>query len=316
MWLVQYIPTETKFHFMRLRRVAFPFSAALSVLSVLLFFAWGMNFGIDFKGGTLVEMQSRAGAADIADIRARSGALGFGDAEVQQFGTAAGRLGPHRRCRKAASRRSRASSTGCARPLPINYEFRRVEVVGPRVSGELVQSGTLGVILAILGVLVYLWFRFEWQFAIGAVVATLHDLVLTMGFFALTQIEFNMTSIAAILTILGYSLNDTVVVYDRIREMMRKYKRLTTFELIDMSMNATLSRTIITGVSVFLALIALGDLRRRGHQGLRLRDAVRPRRRHLFVGVHRRADPDLSRAASPQRRRPRARTARSRSRPE
>jgi preprotein translocase subunit SecF len=125
------------------------------------------------------------------------------------------------------------------------------------VSGELVQSGTLGVILAILGVLVYLWFRFEWQFALGAVVATLHDLVLTMGFFAFTQIEFNMTSIAAILTILGYSINDTVVVYDRIREVMRKYKRLSTFELIDVSVNATLSRTILTGVSVFLVLIAL-----------------------------------------------------------
>ena len=256
MWLVQYIPTETKFHFMRLRRVAFPFSAALSVLSVLLFFAWGMNFGIDFKGGTLVEMQSRAGAADIADIRARSGALGFGDAEVQQFGTP-----QDVSVRIALQEGGEQAQQGVVNKLretfADQYEFRRIEVVGPRVSGELVQSGTLGVILAILGVLVYLWFRFEWQFALGAVVATLHDLVLTMGFFALSQIEFNMTSIAAILTILGYSINDTVVVYDRIREVMRKYKRLTTFELIDLSVNATLSRTILTGVSVFLVLIAL-----------------------------------------------------------
>ena len=256
MWLVQYIPTETKFHFMRLRRVAFPFSAGLSVLSVLLFFAWGMNFGIDFKGGTLVEMQSRAGAADIADIRARSGALGFGDAEVQQFGTP-----QDVSVRIALQEGGEQAQQGVVNKLretfADQYEFRRIEVVGPRVSGELVQSGTLGVILAILGVLVYLWFRFEWQFALGAVVATLHDLVLTMGFFALSQIEFNMTSIAAILTILGYSINDTVVVYDRIREVMRKYKRLTTFELIDLSVNATLSRTILTGVSVFLVLIAL-----------------------------------------------------------
>ena len=256
MWLVQYIPTETKFHFMRLRRVAFPFSAALSVLSVLLFFAWGMNFGIDFKGGTLVEMQSRGGAADIADIRARSGALGFGDAEVQQFGTP-----QDVSVRIALQEGGEQAQQGVVNKLretfADQYEFRRIEVVGPRVSGELVQSGTLGVILAILGVLVYLWFRFEWQFALGAVVATLHDLVLTMGFFALSQIEFNMTSIAAILTILGYSINDTVVVYDRIREVMRKYKRLTTFELIDLSVNATLSRTILTGVSVFLVLIAL-----------------------------------------------------------
>jgi len=256
MWLVQYIPTETKFHFMRLRRVAFPFSAALSVLSVLLFFAWGMNFGIDFKGGTLVEMQSRAGAADIADIRARSGALGFGDAEVQQFGTAQD-VSVRIALQEGGEQAQQGVVNRLRETFADQYEFRRIEVVGPRVSGELVQSGTLGVILAILGVLVYLWFRFEWQFALGAVVATLHDLVLTMGFFALSQIEFNMTSIAAILTILGYSINDTVVVYDRIREVMRKYKRLTTFELIDLSVNATLSRTILTGVSVFLVLIAL-----------------------------------------------------------
>ena len=256
MWLVQYIPTETKFHFMRLRRVAFPFSAGLSVLSVLLFFAWGMNFGIDFKGGTLVEMQSRAGAADIADIRARSGALGFGDAEVQQFGTPQD-VSVRIALQEGGEQAQQGVVNRLRETFADQYEFRRIEVVGPRVSGELVQSGTLGVILAILGVLVYLWFRFEWQFALGAVVATLHDLVLTMGFFALSQIEFNMTSIAAILTILGYSINDTVVVYDRIREVMRKYKRLTTFELIDLSVNATLSRTILTGVSVFLVLIAL-----------------------------------------------------------
>jgi preprotein translocase subunit SecF len=256
MWLVQYIPTETKYQFMRLRRLAFPFSAALSVLSVLLFFAWGMNFGIDFRGGTLVEMQSRAGPADIAHIRARSGALGFGDAEVQQFGTPQD-VSVRIALQEGGEQAQQAVVNRLRETFADQYEFRRIEVVGPRVSGELVESGTLGVILAILGVLVYLWFRFEWQFALGAVVATLHDLVLTMGFFALTQIEFNMTSIAAILTILGYSINDTVVVYDRIREVMRKYKRLTTFELIDVSVNATLSRTILTGVSVFLVLIAL-----------------------------------------------------------
>jgi preprotein translocase subunit SecF len=256
MWLVQYIPTDTKYDFMRLRRLAFPLSAALSVLSVLLFFAWGMNFGIDFRGGTLVEMQSRSGPANIADIRARAGGLGFGDAEVQQFGTPQD-VSVRIALQEGGEQAQQAVVNRLRETFADQYEFRRIEVVGPRVSGELVQSGTLGVILAILGVLVYLWFRFEWQFALGAVVATLHDLVLTMGFFALTQIEFNMTSIAAILTILGYSINDTVVVYDRIREVMRKYKRLTTFELIDVSVNATLSRTILTGISVFLVLVAL-----------------------------------------------------------
>jgi preprotein translocase SecF subunit len=256
MWLVQYIPTETKYHFMRLRRMAFPLSATLSILSVLLFFAWGMNFGIDFKGGTLVELQSRSAAADIADVRTRADALGFGEVEVQEFGSPR-EVSLRVELQPGGEQAQQNVVTQLRQTFGDQYEFRRIEVVGPRVSGELVQSGTLGVILAIIGVLVYLWFRFEWQFALGAVVATLHDLVLTMGFFALSQIEFNMTSIAAILTILGYSINDTVVVYDRIREVMRKYKRLTTFELIDVSVNATLSRTILTGISVFLVLIGL-----------------------------------------------------------
>jgi preprotein translocase subunit SecF len=137
------------------------------------------------------------------------------------------------------------------------YEFRSVETVGPRVSGELVQSGTLGVVVAILAVLAYLWFRFEWQFAVGAIIGTMHDLLLTVGFFCVTQLEFNQTSIAAILTIVGYSLNETVVVLDRIREVMRKYKRLSTAEIVDMSVNAVLPRTIMTATTVFLALLAL-----------------------------------------------------------
>jgi preprotein translocase subunit SecF len=138
-----------------------------------------------------------------------------------------------------------------------NYEFRRTEVVGPRVSGELVQAGTLGIVLSVLAVLVYLWIRFEWQFALGAVIATLHDLVLTVGFYAITGLEFNMTSTAAILTIVGFSLNDTVVVFDRIRELLRKYKRMPLEELIDLSINTTLSRTIVTAMTTFLALLAL-----------------------------------------------------------
>ncbi len=137
------------------------------------------------------------------------------------------------------------------------YEFRSVATVGPRVSGELVQSGTLGVVVAIIAVLTYLWFRFEWQFAVGAIIGTMHDLLLTVGFFCVTQLEFNQTSIAAILTIVGYSLNETVVVLDRIREVMRKYKRLSTAEIIDMSVNAVLPRTIMTATTVFLALLAL-----------------------------------------------------------
>jgi len=256
MWLVRYIPEETSYGFMRLRLFAFPLSAVLSILSVLLFFAWGMNFGIDFKGGTLVELQARQGQVNVGDIRQRGSALGFGSVEVQEFG--GGRdVSLRVELQPGGDQAQQVVVTRLRETFEREYEFRRVEVVGPRVSGELVQSGTLGVVLAILSVLVYLWFRFEWQFAVGAVIATLHDLVLTIGFFAVTQLQFDMTSIAAILTILGYSLNDTVVVYDRIRETLRKYKRMMIYELIDLAVNQTLSRTILTGVTTFLALIAL-----------------------------------------------------------
>ncbi|WP_372426051.1 protein translocase subunit SecF [Salinarimonas chemoclinalis] len=264
MWLVRYIPVETKYAFMRWRRWSFPFSAALSILCVAAFFGLGMNFGIDFRGGTLVELQSREGPANIAQIRDEANALGFGQVEVQEFGT------PRDVSLRVQVQVARDGLTeeevqqevvaDLRATFEDDYVFRRVEVVGPRVSGELVQSGTLGVVFAIFGVLVYLWFRFEWHFAVGAVIATLHDLVLTIGFFAITQIEFNMTSIAAILTILGYSLNDTVVVYDRIREMLRKYKRITVHQVLDVAINATLSRTILTGVTTFLALLALAFL--------------------------------------------------------
>lgn len=141
--------------------------------------------------------------------------------------------------------------------LDADYEFRRVEVVGPTVSGELATAGTIGVLVSLVAILIYIWFRFEWQFALGAIIATLHDVIMTMGFFVISGIEFNLSSIAAILTIVGYSLNDTVVVYDRVRENMRKYKKMPLPELLDFSMNETLSRTTMTSLTVLLALLAL-----------------------------------------------------------
>jgi preprotein translocase SecF subunit len=258
-WLVKYVPVETKIGFMRIRRMSFPFSAVLSILSVVLFLTVGMNFGIDFKGGTFIELQAKAERADVADIRNRANALGFGDVEVQEFGTPRD-VSVRVAIQEGGEAGQQAVVARMREAFVADYDFRRTEVVGPRVSGELVQSGTIGVLLAILGVLIYLWFRFEWQFAVGAVIATMHDLVLTIGFFVVTQLEFNMTSIAAILTILGYSLNDTVVVYDRIRESLRKYKRLPISAILDDGVNATLSRTILTGLTTFFVLIALAAL--------------------------------------------------------
>ncbi len=183
-----------------------------------------------------------------------------------------------------------------------DYDLRRVEVVGPRVSNELVQSGTLGVVLSIIAVLTYLWFRFEWQFAIGAVIATMHDLLLTVGFFSITQLEFNTTSIAAILTIVGYSLNETVVVLDRIREIMRKYKKMATAQMIDMSINAVLPRTIMTATTVYAGPVRARCFRRPGDPLVLAGDDLGHFRRDLFVDLHLLADADLSRPAQRRRR--------------
>jgi preprotein translocase subunit SecF len=256
MKLLRIIPDDTTFGFMNFRSISFPVSAFLSVVSVVTFLLIGLNFGIDFTGGTLIEMKAISGKADIAAVRKATVEIGIGDVEVQEFGNL-GEVSLRFALQAGGDKGQQVVVERVRGTFGGEYEFRRVEVVGPRVSGELVQSGILGVVLSVLAVLIYLWFRFEWQFAVGAVIATLHDLVLTIGFFAVTQIEFNMTSIAAILTIVGYSLNDTVVVFDRIRELLRKYKRLPIANLLDLSINTTLSRTVMTSMTTSLALLAL-----------------------------------------------------------
>jgi preprotein translocase subunit SecF len=254
--LLRIVPDDTKFDFMRFRRISFPLSALLSVLAVIAYFSLGLNFGIDFIGGTLIEVQSKTGPADLGRMRATLNALNLGDVQLQQFGAPTDVLiripqqpGGETAQQQAVSKVRNA--------LGSEVDYRRVEVVGPRVSGELLSYGIIGLMLAILGILVYLWFRFEWQFALGAMIANVHDLVLTVGFLSLMQIDFDLSSIAALLTILGYSLNDTVVIYDRIREMLRRYKRLPMHELLNISVNSTLSRSVITHVTVTLALLSL-----------------------------------------------------------
>ncbi|NJO54385.1 MAG: protein translocase subunit SecF [Bacteroidales bacterium] len=256
MRLLRLVPANTKLPFMAWRRLSFPLSAVLSILSLLLFLTVGMNFGIDFVGGTMIEVQSKTGPANISEMRNKLGSLELGDVQIQQFGPPTDVL-IRVQTQPGGDAAQQVVVEKVKGVLGSDVEYRRVEVVGPQVSKELVQGGTIGSIVAILGIILYLWFRFEWQFAIGAVVATMHDIVLTIGFFAVTQIEFNATSIAAILTIMGYSVNDTVVIYDRIRDMLRKYKRISTEELLDIAMNSTLSRTIYTGSTTLLAMIAL-----------------------------------------------------------
>ena len=256
MKLLRLAPSNTKISFMRFRRVSYPLSAILSLFAVAMFFLVGMNFGIDFAGGTQVELRAKSGVADIGPLRAKAESLGLGPVEAQGSGAASDvtiRLNEQ----PGGEQGQTIAVNKLHQAFEADYEFRSVDSVGPRVSGELVQSGTLGVVVAILAVLTYLWFRFEWQFAVGAIIGTMHDLLLTVGFFCVTQLEFNQTSIAAILTIVGYSLNETVVVLDRIREVMRKYKKLSTAEIVDMSVNAVLPRTLMTATTVFLALLAL-----------------------------------------------------------
>jgi preprotein translocase subunit SecF len=254
--LLRIVPDDTKFDFMRFRRVSFPISAALSIVAILLYFFHGLNFGIDFIGGTLIEVQSKAGPADLAKMRSTIEGLSLGEAQLQQFGAPTDVLIriPQQPGGEEAQQAAVAKVRGA---LGSEVDYRRVEVVGPRVSTELLAKGTIGLVLAIFSILIYLWFRFEWQFALGAMIANVHDLVLTVGFMSLTQIDFDLTSIAALLTILGYSLNDTVVIYDRIREMLRRYKKMPMPDLLNISVNATLSRSIITHVTVTLALLAL-----------------------------------------------------------
>ena len=250
------VPDDTKFDFMQFRRISFPVSAVLSIAAIILFFTHPLNFGIDFIGGTLIEVQSKSGPADIGKMRTTLGGLGLGDVQLQQFGGPTDVLirVPQQPGGEEAQQAAVAKVRGA---LGTDVDYRRVEVVGPRVSTELLAYGTIGLVMAIFAILVYLWFRFEWQFALGAMIANVHDLVLTIGFMSLTQIDFDLTSIAALLTILGYSLNDTVVIYDRIREMLRRYKRMSMADLLNISVNATLSRSIITHVTVTLALLAL-----------------------------------------------------------
>ncbi|HLM41414.1 MAG TPA: protein translocase subunit SecF [Microvirga sp.] len=256
MRLVRLWPENSHVDFMRFRRFSFPLSAVISILTTLMLLTIGLNFGIDFKGGTLMELQARSGRADVASIRQTAEAFGFGDVEVQEFGSA-GEVSLRFPIQPGGEAGQAAVVQKARDTFTAAYEFRRVETVGPRVSGELVQSGTIGVVLSVIAVLFYLWFRFERELAIASIIGTLHDIVLTIGFFVITRHEFNMTSIAAILTIVGYSLNETVVVFDRTRELMRRYKTMPTEELLNLSINHTMSRTVMTAATTALSLLAL-----------------------------------------------------------
>ncbi|MEM6382316.1 MAG: protein translocase subunit SecF [Pseudomonadota bacterium] len=255
--LIKLLPAEPKLRFMAYRNWAFPFSIVMMVVSLGVFSFLGLNLGIDFRGGTVIEIRTTDGPADVGGIRTQLNQLQFGDVEVQSFGNETDVLIRIEQQPGGDQAQQAVVNTVRAELGEEGIEYRRFEVVGPRVSGELAIAGITAVLAALCAILIYIWVRFEWQFAIGAIIATVHDVILTLGLFAVTGLEFNLSSIAAILTIVGYSLNDTVVVYDRVRENLRRYKKMAIDDLIDLSVNSMLSRTIMTSVTT---LIALGSL--------------------------------------------------------
>ncbi len=260
MWTLKLIAADTKVKFVRYRVMAFVLSVLLIIGSIGAFTSNGLNFGIDFKGGTLIEISSEA-EIDIAQLREQLTGLNIGEVQIQQFGTPSDALIRVSEDEEAVSAQGGLSAVESIRnELQGRFEIRRVEIVGPQVSGELIQTGILAVLAAIISMLIYIWFRFEWQFSVGAVLALVHDVVLTIGIFSLLQLDFNLSILAAILTIVGYSMNDTVVVYDRVRENLRKFKKMPLDELLDVAINETLSRTVMTSVTTLIALIALYTL--------------------------------------------------------
>lgn len=251
------ISDDTHIPFVKFRQVAVVFSLLVIAASVALFFSRGLNFGIDFKGGIMIEIATD-GPADLSQLRSTMGGLGLGEVQIQEFGQADDvliRIPSPAEGGEAASQEVVNQVRAALDDVVV--EYRRVEVVGPQVSGELVRNGTIAVVLAMVLMLVYIWFRFEWQFSLGAIISLVHDVFATIGILCILQIEFNLQMIAAILTIVGYSMNDTVIVYDRVRENLRKYKKMDLAELIDLSINQTLSRTVITSGTTLLALLAL-----------------------------------------------------------
>ena len=249
------VPADINLRFISKRKAFFVFSAILVAASVALFTLKGLSYGIDFQGGIMIEVRmSEAGA--IGDMRSKLSKLDLGEVTLQEFGQPTDILIRVQR-QEGGEAAQQVALTKVKEALGPGVEYRRTESVGPKVSKELFWDGVMAVSLAILAILVYIWFRFEWQFGLGAVVALLHDVLTTVGIFALLEFEFNLSTVAAILTIAGYSINDTVVVYDRVRENLRKFKKMPFPELLNNSINQTLSRTLMTSVSTLLALFSL-----------------------------------------------------------
>lgn len=264
---VDFWPHHKTFPIMGMRRSFVMVSIAVFLASVALLATKGLNFGIDFKGGSLFEIQAKAspdgkpGVVDIGDLRAKLGGLGLGDVQIQELDQPSDAL---IRIEQQASADGESSekaqqnaATKVREALGEGIEIRRTEVVGPAVSGELKWAGITAVMFAVFGILFYIWFRFEWQFAVAAILALVHDITITLGVFCLLGLDFGLSEVAALLTLAGYSINDTVVVFDRIRENLRRYKKMALEQLMNQSINETMSRTVVTSGTTLIAVLSI-----------------------------------------------------------
>ncbi len=250
------VPHGTRINFMWPHKITFLISVLMIVGSFALVFTKGLNFGIDFAGGVMMEVKSPTAQADLADMRTRLDNLGLGQISLQEFGAPDVVLIriPQQ---DGGEQSTQAAVTKVKETLGSDWQYRRTETVGPKVGDELKSSALWASIFAMLGIMAYIWFRYEWQFGVNAVLALFHDCVTTVGFFALTGMEFNLTTVAAVLTIAGYSVNDTVVIYDRIRYDLRRYKSMPLAQLINQALNETLARTTVTSGLTLLSVLAL-----------------------------------------------------------
>jgi preprotein translocase SecF subunit len=251
--ILRIIKSSTNINFMRIKKLTLFISTILFLLSLSLIFIKGLNLGIDFTGGSLIEVRFKENI-DLNNLRTKMNKLNLGEIQLQTIGNENDIIF------KVQDNKNKQTETVQIIKESLNdqsVEYRRTEFVGPKVGSELVNAGIIAVIFSLIGILIYIWIRFQWNFALGAIIALIHDVVLTLGFFSVLQLEFNLATVAAVLTIAGYSINDTVVIYDRVRDSMRKYKQITFDEVINISLNSTLSRTLMTSLSTLLALIAL-----------------------------------------------------------
>ena len=253
---IHLIPENTSINFLSLKSIFFSISLMVVLISIISSWIIGLNFGIDFRGGVLLELRSKNGFANISELRSKLSEFDLGEVSIQEFGKPTDVL--VRIQKQDGDEKSQdAKFNQVKEMLSGNFEIRRTEFVGPTVGEELKRNGFWAVVVALFGILLYIWFRFEWQFALSAILALFHDVIATIGLFVFTGLEFNLSTVAAVLTIAGYSVNDTVVVFDRVRENLRKSKSAEQLSIINKSLNETLGRTITTSLTTLLALLAI-----------------------------------------------------------